>query len=316
MSLVLYQFRPAYDVLAYLALCGNPLVKCQVENLPYPTLQACSAEPLPCVRHQGRFVPRSQVFDFLRREFADLDAGLGLEVKAESQAFSSMLLVELEGCLDAIRYVDEEHWWNSTYPELVSNLSAPFGRLVARKMRRDALRRMQAAGGNGKQVIKLALDKASKCYLALANRLGEHKWLLNTPGASTVDALLFGHLCQARAEPLLGDLLRTNEDLANLEVFYRQTLNRVRQSKFFSHSKPLFNGPDLEIVILPLPPTQYARLEAEETKPESGDASKAEDAAWDKSQTGGLIQAATFAIGTLLVYMAWNEMLIIQDVDQ
>ncbi|KAH9258245.1 hypothetical protein BASA81_003294 [Batrachochytrium salamandrivorans] len=313
MSLVLYQFRPAYDVLAYLALCGNPLVKCQVENLPYPTLQACTAEPLPCIRHQGKFVPKSLVFDFLSREFADLDAGLGLEVKAESQAFSSMLLVELEWCLEVIRYVDEEHWWNSTYPELVGNLSAPFGRLVARKMRRDALRRMQI-GNNGKQTIKLALEKAKKCYLALANRLGEHKWLLNTPGASTVDALLFGHLCQARSEPLLGDLLRTNEDLANLEVFYKQTLNRVRQSKFFSHSKPLFNGPDLEIVVLPFP-TQYARLEAEESKVE---ANKAEDVttAWDKSQTGGLIQAATFAIGTLLAYMMWNEMLIIQDVDE
>lgn len=271
-------------------------------------------EPLPCIRSGNRFVPRSEIFNFLKHEFADLDAGLGLEVKAEAHAFASLLLVELEHCLDVIRYADEEHWWKVTYPELVRNLPPPFGRLVARKMRRDALQRLQV---HGKQnAIKLAVDRAKQAYQALSNRLGDNKWVLNTPGASTVDALLFGHMCQARFEPLLCELLVENEDFSNLDAHYRQTLNRLRQSRFFSTSKPLFQGPELEMVMVNIP-TRYARLESEdeEKKDNNVENAKQDGEVEVIKRERGLLEAGLFALGAVLAYMSWNEMFFVMEVD-
>jgi len=308
MDLCLIQFRPAYEVLAYCAFGGAPLAKLTVENVAHPTVLA--APQLPCLRiNHEQFISAPFIFDYLRKNVADLDAGLSTHLSAELRAFSALIRVELQQAIEIARYDDEEHWWKVTYPQLVKTMPWPFNRLVARKLRHEKLLALEhVPGRRGERLNNWAVESCKTGYKALSERLGDGNWLLNTAGPTSVDALLFGHIAQAKFEPGLSDVL---SEYPNLVTFFERSLRKINKSKFFSYGAGSgFAGPHLDLQLKSTIPSSISRIPLKKHVESSHKSPSGEESSVPKE---GSWQAIGFALFTVVAYIGWNQMIAIRE---
>ena len=308
MEVTLLQFRPAYDVLAYFSFSGAPLAKSNIENVQYPSIS--TSPQLPCLRiNHEMFVAHAFIFDYLKKNVADLDAGLSSQLNSELRAFSSLVRLELKEALDVARYDDEEHWWKVTYPQLVKALPWPFNRAVARKIRHDVLQTLQnLPGKQGERLNGWAVKTCRTAYKAISERLGDANWVLHTAGPTSLDALIFGHLANAKFEPKISDVLI---EFPNLGAYYEKILVRIGRSKFFSLGTGGFPGPNLGLTIQHSIPSSAGRI-----------AAKKIDQPKNSSEDGGGIltegssQALAFALCTILAYLGWSQVVAVSEIGE
>jgi glutathione S-transferase len=299
-EVALLQFRPAYDVLAYCALSGNTLASnFSIENLPYPTLLACSQLPCLRVRHQ-LFVPRDHIIDYLKQNYFNLDAGLSQRQLFDLRSVTSLIQHELHLALEVAMYDDEEHWWKVTYRQLIQALAWPFSRIVARKLRREALQRLDAVPfPRGERLPKWAVPSCDSAYKIFNERLASAEWLLGVAPTSA-DAILFGHVAQAKFEPGLSESLK---NYPFIEAHFERVLERVSHSSFFSLGVLGFKGPDIRMNVTSTIPAAYLRAPAPD-KPKTEEEELEQKRG--KMRTEGIWQALSFALVAVMVYTNFN----------
>jgi glutathione S-transferase len=305
-ALVLTQFEPAFDVLAYCAFAGAPLAKLVVENSRHPTLAASADGQLPVLRHGAMIVPREDILGHLAKCFSDLDAGLSQESLAQVQAFSALLKGDLQLALDVARYDDEEHWAKSTRPMLLSALPWPFNRPVSRFLRYRALARIRARVqlSSPRDRLEWARRRARRALQALTQRLGAtSNWVLGTHGPTSLDAQLWGFLAQACSEPLV--------DVCNefplLEAYYRRGVARIARCKFvYVGGENLFvmgaGGPFLSMRpgLLPTAASRISSSSSSDAKPAPVVRAESEE---DRAFKQATREAGMFAFGAVALYL-------------
>ena len=305
-NLVLIQFRPAYDILAYLAFAGRPLSNTMIENVAYPSIHACPELPCLQISSTKSFVPYSNIFDYLKENQANLDAGLPSRVNSEIRSFSSLVQCELRQVVDIARYADDEHFWKVTYSQLKKTIPWPFNRLIARKLRHEVLLSLYHIPGEKQEKLNTwAVNKTRSAYQAISERLGNSDWILNTTGPTSLDCLFFGHLCEAKFEPILYQIL---SEFSSLEEYFLRTLQLLKRNKFFTINSMNFPGPDLDIIITSVPTAIERLSEIKSLSPPR--TYQKEDAG---VFTDGVFQALAFAACTILAYLSYSKILVIRE---
>ena len=230
----LLQFEPAFAQIAYAAFCGAPMAGMVVRNARLPFMAASPDGRLPVLCHGNRIVPHADIFEYLKRSFADLDAGLSMDIGAQIKAYS-VLIESLNVALDIARFDEQERWLSVTRKALMEILPWPSSYVLAYELRRKALARIAAATTLTRSQDKLhwAREQVKNALQALAIRMpttsGSSGWILGTVGPTSLDALVWGFLANARDEHLLVDVAN---DYPGLHAFYRRGVERIAKSKF------------------------------------------------------------------------------------
>jgi len=303
--LTVIQFRPAYDIIAYFALAGQPYANSVIQNVDYPSLQVCPQ--LPCVKHNDSFVPYPLVFEYISKNFVSLDVGLSTRNLCELRAFTSLITVELAKVLDVARYDDDEHWWKVTYHQLKGALPWPFNRLVARKIRFEKLLSLEGLPGRqGERLKSWAIPVCKSAYKSLSERLGNGNWILNTFGPTSLDALLFGHIAAAKFEPGLSDVLA---EYPNLDLFFEKVLDRINKVKYSTVGHCTFPGPYLLTTKLEKIPFGGLRTEKKKPADPNSELDPLRLRIAMEAQREGLL----FVVGLVVAYLGWSQLVVIEE---
>jgi len=301
---VLQQFMPCFEVIAYCGFAGSPLAKLRVDNSPHPFLAVSADARLPVLRHASAVVPHEYIVDYLKKNFADLDAGLSVEVHAQIKAFSAIVNNELKVCLDVARFDDEEHWLKVTRPNLLAVIPWPANRPMAYLLRRQASQRISCATQlrSSHDRLEWAREKTRDGLQAICSRMSHNaNWICGTLSPTSLDALVWGFLAHASGE---GSLINIANEFPVLEQFYRRGLERIAKCKFvLSGGQNLFTlyagGPFLSLREgvaptradrTPLPPPPPPPPPKEETEEE-------------KSFQQARKEALVFALSAFTVYL-------------
>ena len=263
-TIVVRQFRPAWDLLAYLAFSNAPH---DVENASYS--HSASTGPLPQVRVAGgnELVPAHEALSWVIKKVGDLDASIARDDQAKALSLALRGLIDgvLADALDFMRWSDEEHWNAVVKPAMAASMPFPLNFILPRVQRK---RKMLEFAAKGFSVSRFE-SKVKDAYACLAAQIRGKKWLLGTSQPTTADACLFGHLAHAICEPIAKyippELLKYHRNVHESH-FVSSTSNQVRtknRSNCFAELSKL----QINAASRPLPvPASMNRADVDEAK--------------------------------------------------
>eukprot|EP00752_Nemacystus_decipiens_P005712 g5170.t1 len=208
--MVVMQFRPAWEIQAYLRFARLPY---RVENTRYAGSAATGMFP---ALMDGQFMlPGEDTAAHVARRRTDLDSALGPEEKAEARAFSMLVREGLQPLLRVMRYRGHEGEIRHTvHPPMKNALPWPLTWWSPAAEDRRSRRESTVRGLDGLTKDEL-IGRAKEMYLALDLRLGKSGGPFFFGAApSSLDACVFGHLAEAWTLAGLLDLLPAFDNLA------------------------------------------------------------------------------------------------------
>jgi glutathione S-transferase len=243
----LIEFFPTPSIYAYAALAGSPLSHLIIENAIFPTMVTGD---LPQLRVGTKIIPSTEILSYLAQYVTDLDAGLSNPIRAQINAFSSLIWYDLKLAIDIARFSDDEHFSQVTRKRMMKRIPFPMNRFEIWKFRREMIQRIQSILGvhitsSSHESMKWARETVSKVLNIFNKRLGDEKWILGTRGPTSLDCLLFGALADVQDEPLFGISTSLASEFPLLEAFYRRIAQKIHKSHYFTVGDPL------ELSILP-----------------------------------------------------------------
>lgn len=278
-TLTLTQFRPAWCEQLVLRLAGIDYTVC---NSPYAATEATG--PLPFIRHNHALVGHchpgssntgNDILHYLQsngnQSLLDREIDSSVLLKSKAHLVKTLIETQLTPALTVLRFQDDDAWEQIYWPQYVqagsttttmqqqqhySKLGAWFQawslRVVATNNQHNS----------NNWTVERAKQVAKDCYVTLEAMLQENDkvkdndsndttttTILGTLSLTTIDALLWGHLCDALCDVHIVTILASFPHL----VQYVQT---IHQEYFMSNTadNDLINAQNVFSQMLPLLP--------------------------------------------------------------
>mmetsp|Transcript_4526 Transcript_4526/g.6062 ORF Transcript_4526/g.6062 Transcript_4526/m.6062 type:complete len:336 (-) Transcript_4526:880-1887(-) len=199
-KVVILQFRPAWDVQAYLRFCG---IRHHIENCSLPRVETTGK--LPQLRDANCLIPATDIFDFLSAKYVNMDKRLSELEKAQTTSLRSLILNDLEYALQWSYWGDDEHYVRETKKSLGLLLPFPLNMFLPWYMRRQAKARLNSKDMKSEDDVR---QIAKRSYESLSLALGQKVWMFGDEAPTSIDALVFGHLMLAMNEPISEEMNR------------------------------------------------------------------------------------------------------------